>query len=87
VGVKGLQLWRKCEMKKIIQVRIFKGEKYYIAECLDLPVITQGKTLDETASNIKQAIGLHLENENLADWDILPDYSILANFELEPVHA
>ena len=74
-------------MKKIIQVRIFKGEKYYIAECLDLPVVTQGKTLDETAENIKQAIELQLENENLADWDILPDYSILANLELEPVHA
>ena len=74
-------------MKKIIQVRIFKGEKYYIAECLDLPVVTQGKTLDEVAENIKQAIELQLENENLADWDILPNYSILANLELEPVHA
>lgn len=30
-------------MKKIIQVHIYKGEKYYVAECLDLPVVTQGK--------------------------------------------
>ena len=34
-------------MKKIIQVRIFKGENQYVAECLDLPVVTQAKTLDE----------------------------------------
>lgn len=74
-------------MKKIIQVRISRGEKFYIAECLDLPVVSQGKTLDETAANIKEAIALHLENENLADWNILPGYSILVNFELEPVHA
>ena len=74
-------------MKKIIQVRIFKGEKYYVAECLDLPVVTQGKTLDDAAENIKQAIQLHLQDENLADWDILPDFSILVNFELEPVRA
>jgi predicted RNase H-like HicB family nuclease len=33
-------------MKKIIQARIYHGDKYYIGECLDLPVVTQGKTLD-----------------------------------------
>ena len=74
-------------MKKIIQVRIFKGEKYYIAECADLPVVSQGKTLDEVAHNIREAIDLHLEGEDLQELDILPDFSILVNFELEPVHA
>ena len=74
-------------MKKIIQVKIYKGEKYYVAECMDLPVITQGKTLDEVVDNIKEAVDLHLEGENLEDFDLLPGYSILANFELEPVHA
>ncbi len=48
-------------MKKIIQVHIYKGDKYYIAECLDLPVVTQGKTLDELASNLKEAISLALD--------------------------
>ena len=69
-------------MKKIIQVKIYKGEKYYVAECMDLPVVTQGKTLDEVVKNIKEAINLHLEGEDLKEWDILPDYSILVNFEL-----
>jgi len=74
-------------MKKIIQAKIYKGEKYYVAECLDLPVVSQGKTLDETVENIREAIGLHLEGENLADWDILPDFCILVNLELEPIRA
>lgn len=74
-------------MKKIIQVKIHKGEKYFIAECLDLPVVTQGKTLDEAVENIREAINLHLEGENLDELDISPDFSILANFELEPIHA
>jgi len=73
--------------KKIIQVKIYKGEKYYVAECLDLPVVSQGKTLDETVKNIREAISLHLEGENLEDWGILPDFSILANFELEPTYV
>jgi len=52
-------------MKKIIKVRIYKGDKQYVSECLDLPVVSQGKTLDEAARNIREAIALHLEGENL----------------------
>jgi len=74
-------------MKKIVIVKVYKGEKYYIAECVDLPVVTQGKTLDEVVENVKEAIALHLEGEDVKEWDILPDYSILVNLELEPVHA
>jgi predicted RNase H-like HicB family nuclease len=69
-------------MKRIIQVKIYKGEKYYVAECLDLPVVTQGKTLDEVVKNINEAISLHVEGEDLGEWDILPDFSILVNLEL-----
>ena len=74
-------------MKKIIMFKVYKGEKYFIAECVDLPVVTQGKTLDEVVENVKKAIALHLEGEDVKEWDILPDYSILVNLELEPVHA
>jgi predicted RNase H-like HicB family nuclease len=69
-------------MKKIIQVKIHKGEKYYVAECLDLPVVTQVKTLDEVVKNINEEISLHLKGEDLREWDILPDFSILVNLEL-----
>jgi predicted RNase H-like HicB family nuclease len=75
-------------MKKIIQVRIFKGEKQYVAECLDLPVVTQGRTLDELAQNLQEALALHLEGEDLAQFDLAEDPSVLASFELQPfAHA
>ena len=48
-------------MKNIIQLYINKGEKYYVAQGIDLPVVTQGKTLDELMKNIKEAVELHLE--------------------------
>ncbi len=72
-------------MKKSIQARIYRGEKYYIAECLDLPVVTQGKTLDEVTRNLREVIALHLEGENLADFDLEQNPTVLASFELEPV--
>jgi predicted RNase H-like HicB family nuclease len=71
-------------MKRIIQVRIFRGDKYYVAECFDLPVVTQAITLDELMSNIKEAIALQLDGEDPADFGLAPDASILASFELEP---
>lgn len=75
-------------MKRIIQFHIYKGDKYYIAEGVDLSIVTQGKTLDELAENIKEAIELHLEGENLTDFDISSQPSVLANFELEAkIHA
>lgn len=39
---------------------------WYSAECLELAVITQGRTLDETVSNLRDAIALHLEGEDRA---------------------
>jgi hypothetical protein len=42
-------------MKRTIQVRITKGERQFVAECLDLPVVTQATTLDELAFNIREA--------------------------------
>ncbi|MBU2610854.1 MAG: type II toxin-antitoxin system HicB family antitoxin [Chloroflexi bacterium] len=69
-------------MKRIIQFHIFQGETHYIAQCVDLPVVTQGKTLDELIENVKEAVTLHLEGENLAELGLSPEPSILANFEV-----
>lgn len=75
-------------MKKIIQVHIYKGDEYYVAECIDLPVVTQGKTLDELVANLKEAIELQLEGEDLTDYDLLPQPTIIANLEIDSlVHA
>jgi predicted RNase H-like HicB family nuclease len=54
------------QMKRIIQVQISRDDQYFVAECLDLPVVTQGKTLDELAENLREAIALQLEREDAA---------------------
>jgi predicted RNase H-like HicB family nuclease len=72
-------------MKRTIQVRITKGERQYLAECLDLPVVTQAATLDELALNIREAIGLHLEGEDLSELGFSSDPTILATIEFKVV--
>ena len=72
-------------MKHVIYARIYHGESQYVAECLDLPVVTQGKTLDEVTKNLREAVALQLAGEDLSQWDLAPNPSLIANFELEPV--
>ena len=57
-------------MQRTVKAFIRKGEKYYMAECLELAVVTQGKTLDETISNLQEAVSLHLEGEDPADFGL-----------------
>ena len=72
-------------VRRTIQVRIFRGETKYVAECLDLPVVTEGDTLDEVTANIREAIRLHLEGEDLAELGLSPEPTILATMELYAV--
>lgn len=71
-------------MRRTIKAFVHKGEKYYIAECMELAVVTQGKTPDDTIANLSEAVALHLEGENPADFDLVPNPSLLVTLELEP---
>ena len=50
-------------MQKIIKAEIYFDGEYYCARTLDIDVFTQGKTLDETIKNLKEAVTLHMEDE------------------------
>ena len=67
-------------MKRTIQVRMFRGDRQYVAECVDLPVVTEAATLDELAANIREAISLHLEGEDLAALGLCKTPAIQARF-------
>jgi len=72
-------------MKRTIQVRISRGERQFVAECLDLPVITQAASLDELTENIREAMDLHLEDEDLAPLGFAPNPTIIATMELDAI--
>jgi len=73
-------------MKTIAQFKISKDGKTYIAEGLDLAIVAEADTLDNLVKNIEEAISLHLEGENISDFDFSRKPSVLINFEL-PQHA
>ena len=55
-------------LQHTIKAIVRKGESFYVAECVEIAVVTQGKTLDETFKNLQEAVELHLQGENLAEF-------------------
>jgi len=71
-----------------IQATIYPGDEGgYVAECMNLPVVTQGKDLDETVRNLREAVELHLTGEDLEQLGLVSNPPLLITFELEPICA
>ena len=51
-------------MKNIIQFSISEGNKFYTAEGMNVPIVTQGKTFEELKKNIVEAVELYFEEED-----------------------
>ncbi len=52
-------------MANIIKAEIYHDGEFFCARCLDFDIFTQGESLDEVVSNLKEAIQLHLEDEDI----------------------
>ncbi|TAL31751.1 MAG: type II toxin-antitoxin system HicB family antitoxin [Spirochaetes bacterium] len=75
-------------LQHTIKAVITDGDEYgYVGSCFGLPVVTQGSTLDEVVNNLKEAIELHLEGENLTEMGYAHNPSIIITYELAPGYA
>lgn len=72
-------------LQHTVKAFIRKGEEYYIAECHELPVVTQGGTLDEAVENLREAVALHLEGEDLEELGLAPNPTLIITLEAEPL--
>jgi predicted RNase H-like HicB family nuclease len=52
-------------LREIIHCVVNSDGGMYVAECLEFAVVTQGKTLDEVVDNLREAMALHLEDEDM----------------------
>ena len=74
--------------QRTIKAVIRPGEESgYVAECFEIPVVTQGKTLDEVTRNLQEAVALHLADEDLAALGLASNPTVVVTMELLPAHA
>ena len=71
-------------LQRTVKALVRKGESHYVAECVEIAVVSQGRTLDETLANLREAVALHLEGEDPAEFGLVPNPAILVTMELEP---
>ena len=75
-------------LQRTIKAAIRPGEQSgYVAEGLEIPVVAQGRTLDEVTRNLRKAVELHLEGESLAELGLAPSPTIVVTLELEAYPA
>lgn len=54
-------------MSRRFTVVITKEKKWYVAHCVELGVVSQGKTIEDAQSNLKEAVELYLESFGAED--------------------
>jgi predicted RNase H-like HicB family nuclease len=62
-------------------------ESGFVGECVEIAIITQGATIDETMHNLQEAVALHLKGENPADFGLISRPTLIVTMELEPTYA
>ena len=67
-----------------IHVVVTESEGWYVAECLEAAVVTQGRTLDELVGNLREAVGLHLEGEDPVESGLAPNPRLSVTCEFSP---
>lgn len=55
---------------------------WYVGECLEVAVVTQGRTLDELVANLREAVDLHLDGEDAAALGLVPAPRLVVTYEL-----
>jgi hypothetical protein len=57
--------YRSSPLRDSVHAIVSRGAAAFIVECMEVAVVTQGRTLDEAVSNLREALVLHLEGEDL----------------------
>ena len=58
---------RRDDMSFKYNVIIEKEEEWYVAKCIDNNIASQGNTIEEALNNLKEAIELYYEDEELIE--------------------
>lgn len=70
-------------LRPAIHAVVEESEGWYVAECLETAVITQGRSLDETLTNLRDALELQLDDEELARLGLAPAPRLVVSYETQ----
>jgi predicted RNase H-like HicB family nuclease len=54
-------LWKNIVMKRAFAATVWREGKWYVCQCLEVDVASQGECEEEALANLKEALELHFE--------------------------
>jgi predicted RNase H-like HicB family nuclease len=71
-------------LQRTVKAIIRPGEESgFVGECVEIAVVTQGRTVDETIRNLQEAVALHLEGESAADFGLAERPTLIVTMEID----
>lgn len=61
---------------------VTRERKFYVAECLELGVASQGESFDEALTNLREAVHLYLKNEDPSTLNLPATAPIVTTIEV-----
>lgn len=62
---------------------VVRDGAWFVAECLEIAIVTQGRSLDETVEALREAVALHLEGEDTAAHGLTAAPGLVVQYETE----
>lgn len=75
-------IMKKEHLKNVV----WKEEKHYVAQCLNVDVSSFGNTKEEALNNLKEALELYFEDRDISKIPLIEDAS-LESFDQKLQHA
>ena len=80
-SVEGSEREGRAPVRDLIHAVMVESEGFYVAECLEFPIVSQGATVDEALRNLREAIGLYFEGEDPTPLGIAPSPRLSVSLE------
>ena len=75
------------DIRDTVHAVVTESEGWYVAECLELAVVTQARSFDDLLVNLREALALHLEGEDPAWLGLSPAPRLSVSYETAPLGA
>lgn len=66
----------------VLHAAVTRSEGWYVGELLELPIVTQAKTLDALVQNVREAVAFYLVDEDREALGLAGDLRVAVSYEM-----
>ena len=78
----GYATHKDSPLRETVHAVVRRSGGWYVGECLEVAVVSQGRTLDELVDGLSEAVALHMDGEDAAALGLVPSPRLAVTYEL-----